>query len=196
MTLKQKIELICQEYDWKDIANDSKKVARRLAEIVEEDRREVKTETVREVVDKMYKIRNSGFQDGDIKVNLADKYDFHLRLADQEPLTAQDRYDFYRGTEYVIDYLIRALESRHTFAAETKKPCPCNCHPSISNPHPKLDDPNRAMACDHCKPTENSPVGAGGTRSLAETLETVEAIQRKMEGKTTDDKDDLGGGAW
>jgi hypothetical protein len=39
MTLRQKIEIICQEYDWKDIANDSKKVARRLAEIIEEDRR-------------------------------------------------------------------------------------------------------------------------------------------------------------
>ena len=31
------------------------------------------------------------------------------------------------------------------------KPCPCNCHPSISNPAPNLDNPNRAMACEHCE---------------------------------------------
>ena len=59
MTLQQKIEIICQEYDWKDIANDSKKVARRLAEIVEEDRQAAKTETAKSFEKKIADVINS-----------------------------------------------------------------------------------------------------------------------------------------
>src|SRR5689334_10992016 len=44
---------------------------------------------------------------------------------------------------------------RAGIAAGQQKLCPCNCHPSISNPHPKLDDPYRAMACEHCRPTQD-----------------------------------------
>src|SRR5262245_47035029 len=40
-----------------------------------------------------------------------------------------------------LGYKLGELSSKHSLAAETEKPCPCNCHPSISNPYPDLLNP-------------------------------------------------------
>src|SRR5690242_17903068 len=95
--------------DW----DECRRAATYILAVIKTEKQSAQAEVTREIATEMQEIRNSGFSDGDIKVKLVEKYDFHLRLAHQEPLSAQDRYDFYRGTEYVIDYLIGELESRH-----------------------------------------------------------------------------------